>query len=427
MVNFRGNGKNRKIIALGLDGVPYSLLSEYMERGLMPEFSELCQKRGRLCRMKSSLPEVSSVAWSGFMTGKNPGQHGIFGFMEIDKKNYEYIFPNFHSLQEKPFWEREGVKAVIFNIPQTYPAKPMNGVLVSGFIALDLRKATYPNRIYDYLSGIGYRIDVDTKLAMNNAQAFFKDLFDTFEKRKQAIEYLYEREEWDLFVGVITETDRLHHYFFDSAREGTHFDIFSRLYRELDAFIGHMARKADADGALFLLCSDHGFFPIKSEVYLNRWLIDHGYLRINGNEGLKGISGDSRAFCLDPSRIYVHLQDKFSRGRVGLADYNRLLSELKEELSQMVFAGDKVVKEIFFKEEIFQGKAAHDGPDLYILPNPGFDLKGGINKKNVFGTSHLRGMHTYDDALFFSSVPSNHEDMKIESIANLILSHWGSV
>ena len=138
-------------------------------------------------------------------------------------------------------WEREGIKTVALNIPQTYPAAPMDGVMVSGFVAIDLRKATYPERVYNYLNGIGYRLDVNVRLAQENPEAFFNDLFETFGKRKEAIEYLFENEEWQLFIGTVTETDRLHHYFFDSSGEGKYYHVFERFYKELDRFIGSMA------------------------------------------------------------------------------------------------------------------------------------------------------------------------------------------
>ena len=349
MVNiFRKGKRDRKVVVIGLDGVPYTLLADYMERGIMPEFAEL-SKNGKLYRMRSTLPEVSSVAWTSFMTGKNPGQHGIFGFMEIDRQSYEYIFPNFNSLKEKPFWEREDIKTVAFNIPQTYPARPMNGVLVSGFVAIDLKKATYPERVFEYLSGIGYKLDVNAKLASENPEAFFENLFDTFDKRKKAIEHIYDSEDWQLLIGTITETDRLHHLFFDSAKDGKYFHIFERFYKELDCFIGLMADKAIKDGALFLTCSDHGFTPIKSEVYLSRWLIENGYLNLSSVEGLRGVTSDTKAFCLDPSRIYIHLDERYSRGKIRQSDYSKLVQELKEKLSEITFEGQKVVKEIYLK------------------------------------------------------------------------------
>ena len=414
--------KDTRVVVVGLDGVPYTLLIDYMERGIMPELSQL-SKTGKLYRMKSTLPEVSSVAWSSFMTGKNPGEHGIFGFMEIDKQTYDYSFPNFSSLKIPPIWVRDDIKAVAFNIPQTYPAKQMNGVMVSGFVAIDLKKASYPDRIFNYLNGIGYRIDVNAKLATENPEVFFKDLFDTFEKRKQAIEYLYDNEDWKLFIGTITETDRLHHFFFDSARDGRYYDVFEKYYKELDSFIGTMAKKAAKDDAVFLTCSDHGFTPIKTEVYLNRWLMENGYLELDGREGLKGMTSDTKAFCLDPSRIYIHLEDKYKRGKVKQSDFKGIVDELKEKFLGITFEGQTVIKNVYSKEEIFHGTYADDGPDLYLLPTYGFDLKGSTNKDYIFGESHFRGMHTYDDAHLFVSVPVNTEDIKIENVAGIIAQH----
>jgi len=420
MFNFlKKRKKDRNVVVVGLDGVPYTLLVDYMERGIMPELSQLCTT-GKLSRMKSTLPEVSSVAWTSFMTGKNPGEHGIFGFMEVDKQSYDYVFPNFGSLKVPPIWVRDDIKAVAFNIPQTYPAKQMNGVMVSGFVAIDLKKAAYPDRIFNYLSGIGYRIDVNAKLATESPEAFFKDLFETFEKRKMAIEYLYDSEDWRLFIGTITETDRLHHFFFDSAREGMYYDTFEKYYRELDSFIGTMAKRAVKDDAVFLTCSDHGFTPIKTEIYLSRWLMENGYLKLDSGQGLKGITSDTKAFCLDPSRIYAHLEDKYKRGTVKEADRDALLNELKEQFLRLTFEGQNVIKNVFLKEEIFRGAHADEGPDLYLLPNYGFDLKGSTNKDFIFGKSHFRGMHTYDDAHLFISVPLNSEDMKIENVAGII-------
>ena len=414
--------KNKKVVVVGLDGVPYTLLTDYISRGMMPEFAELC-KTGKLVRMKSTLPEISSVAWSSFITGKNPGQHGIFGFMELDKQSYGYTFPNFNSIKEAPFWERENIKTIAFNIPQTYPARQLNGVMVSGFVAIDLKKATYPERVFDYLSSIKYKIDVDSQKASENPEAFFKDIYETFAKRRQAIEYLYDNEDWELFIGTVTETDRLHHFFFDSARAGRYFAVFEKFYRELDSFIGAMSRKAARDNAVFLTCSDHGFTPTKTEVYLNRWFIENGYLILDSLEGLKGMSSDTKAFCLDPSRIYIHLEGKYKKGTIKEAEYESLLKELNDKLCEIKFDGQQIIKQIYRKEEIFHGNYSHEGPDLYLLPNYGFDLKGAVNRDRVFGTTHFKGMHTYDDAHVFISSPLKNDDISIEHVAEIIINH----
>ena len=266
--------KKKKIVIIGLDGVPHSLLTSYAEQGIMPNFKSMIAE-GSFHKMETSLPEVSSVAWASFMTGKNPGEHGIFGFMELKDGTYDMYFPNFMDVKAPVFWEGSGLPSVVLNIPQTYPARPLNGIMTSGFVALDLKKATYPEKAYNYLNSIGYKIDVNAGLARDNVPAFFEDLFITFEKRKEAIRHFFHNEEWQIFIGTITETDRLHHFFFNDAFDnGNYHHEFIKFYNELDNFLGEMYEKAKKENALFLTCSDHGFTPIKTEVYINRWLIE---------------------------------------------------------------------------------------------------------------------------------------------------------
>ncbi|RKY27315.1 MAG: hypothetical protein DRP61_04410, partial [Candidatus Omnitrophota bacterium] len=66
----------KKIVIIGLDGVPFELIKDLSDKEVMPNTSQIIQE-GDLRRMSSSLPEVSSVAWSSIITGKNPAEHGI--------------------------------------------------------------------------------------------------------------------------------------------------------------------------------------------------------------------------------------------------------------------------------------------------------------------------------------------------------------
>jgi predicted AlkP superfamily phosphohydrolase/phosphomutase len=420
-----GDTGGKKVVIVGLDGVPFSLLRYYVEQGIMPHFKEMIAS-GDFLPMNSTLPEVSSVAWSSFMTGKNPAEHGIFGFMEIDTESYEYIFPNYFSLRVPTFWEQWSKPTVAYNIPQTYPARPMNGVLISGFVALDLDKAVYPQRIHDYLTASDYKLDVKTHLAPKDPEAFFKNLFEVFEKRIEVFDYLYNNEAWQIFIGTITETDRLHHFFFDSAQEGKFFDIFVDFYQRLDKFLWKTFLKAQDDGALFLTCSDHGFAPLKSEVYVNQYLQENGLLITGGNGGLKDISSHAKAFCLDPGRIYVHLQDKYSRGSVTPFEYEDIRETIKTLFETLMFNGSKVVRKVYYKEEIFSGPLSDEAPDLYVLGEPGFDIKGALNKDAVFGLTHFKGTHTYHDAHLFiagGERPALQDNLSINMIASMIESY----
>ena len=129
-----------KVIVLGIDGVPCSLLNRFINEGLMPNLADLV-KKGTLTPMTASIPEVSSTSWSTFMTGVNPGRHGIYGFTELQKGTYKWRFPNFNDIKSDTLWDIAGKykkKSIVLNVPSTYPARELNGILTAGFLAIYL-------------------------------------------------------------------------------------------------------------------------------------------------------------------------------------------------------------------------------------------------------------------------------------------------
>ncbi|HEX8087996.1 MAG TPA: alkaline phosphatase family protein, partial [Blastocatellia bacterium] len=77
---FKSKASAKRAVRIGLDGTPYTLLRRFVEDGTMPRMAELIGS-GTLLQMDTSLPDISSVAWTSFMTGANPGRHGIYGFL----------------------------------------------------------------------------------------------------------------------------------------------------------------------------------------------------------------------------------------------------------------------------------------------------------------------------------------------------------
>src|SRR3990167_5435969 len=143
---FSGEKSGKKALIIGLDGVPYTLMTKFIADGIMPNTAALV-KTGTLRRMTTSLPEVSSVAWTTFMTGVNPGKHGIYGFMDLRPGTYDMFFHDFKFVKGETMWEflgKNSKRSIVVDVPSTYPARELNGLLISGFVAIDLRKATYP-------------------------------------------------------------------------------------------------------------------------------------------------------------------------------------------------------------------------------------------------------------------------------------------
>lgn len=365
-----------KAVVIGLDGVPFSLLQKLILKGIMPNFAKIASQ-GVFVPMETTFPEVSSVSWTSFMTGKNPGEHGIYGFMELKPGSYQMTFPNSGNIRAKTIWEHlgeEGKRSVVLNLPQTYPAKPMNGILTSGFVALDLKKATYPDSAYEYLNKIGYKIDVEAEKAQTSLAALADDINLTFTKRREAFLHFLTTEPWDLFIAIVTETDRLHHFLWAAWEDEKHpqHQFFLDFYRQTDALIGEVAAKLPPETDLYLL-SDHGFCGIKQEVYLSYWLSQEGYLKFDKEppDSFNDINSTTKAFALDPSRIYIHLEGKYPRGTVKQADYNKLRQEIKAKLLQLSFNNEKVIKAVYLKEEIYQGPYLDQAPDLVVWSERG--------------------------------------------------------
>lgn len=153
----RGKAQLKRVIVLGLDGMDPRRVERLMNEEKMPSFSKLAEEGG-FHRLGSTVPPISPVAWSSFLTGTNPGKHGIFDFVARDPKTY---LPRLSSAEvtqkpsrfgvrarvkglrkSEPFWKhlgRYGVSSTILRVPITFPAEPFDGSILSAMCIPDLR------------------------------------------------------------------------------------------------------------------------------------------------------------------------------------------------------------------------------------------------------------------------------------------------
>jgi len=425
---FRRKNKKR-VCVVGLDGVPCSLLKRFADDGVMPKMSQILQL-GHLHSMKASLPEISAVSWPSFMTGTNPGTHGVFGFTDFKENSYEFRVVSSSDIRAPAIWDKlaqKGKRSIVINQPSTYPARRIEGSLISGFVAIDLRRAVWPLKLAPKLEKLGYSIDVNTMECRDNPQRLKMELQETLAGRRKAVELLWEDEEWDYFEIVVTGTDRLHHYLWDALDDETHphHSTFLDYYREVDRFVGEIFDRFNdvSDNGGFFILSDHGFTGIRQEVYINHWLNENGYLKYNTDtpESLGAVDEGTRAVALDPSRIYVNTRDRFPLGNVEPRDVQKIVTELKEAFSGLEYDGAPVIAHTFSRDEIYSGPFAAQGPDLVLVPNDGFDLKGSVKPKQTFGRSGLQGMHTWENALVWARNKIEIDGLSIMDISAEIL------
>jgi predicted AlkP superfamily phosphohydrolase/phosphomutase len=353
------------------------------------------------------------VAWTSTMTGCNPAKLGVFGFTDLKPGTYDTAFPNFATVRTNTLWDvlgAAGKRSIVINQPSTYPAKQLDGILIAGFVAIDLNKAVHPRELVPRLKAMGYRIDVDSAKARDDMGRFVEDLFETLRIRERVLLELFDEGGWDLFEGVITGTDRLHHFLWDAYADESHehHQAFLDYYRAVDALIGRIvdriAGRLDANTPL-LMMSDHGFTGIKKEVFVNHWLRENGYLDFTTDppEKLSQLAEGSRAFCLDPARIYINTKDRYPTGCVEPADVPGLLDELAGKLAALTDpdTGEPMIRDVYRRDDIFSGPLIERAPCLVLVSNWGWDLKGSIKRQVLAERGVFRGMHTQDDAFLY--------------------------
>jgi len=391
------------MLIIGLDGVPCSLLKDLADKDIMPNVKELLTD-GVLVRMRPTIPDVSSVSWSSIITGKNPGEHGVFGFTNLIRGTYVLTFHDFTKLKAPAFWQADRSRRyIIINVPSTYPAMELNGFMVSGFVSPDLNRAVYPLSYIKYLHEVNYRVDIDVERCRKSPMLLFKELSDVLRARLELCKRIWKKVKWNVLMFVITGTDRLGHFMWNAYEDPGHewHEHFLSFFELVDDVIGGLAGTLKERDNLIIL-SDHGMERLDVEINLNAFLASEGYL-ILGDEPRKGynnIRAGTIAFALEPSRIYLNLQGKYPRGLVKPNEVESILDELTDLFYDLKYDGRPVIKRVWRKEEIYHGPYLVDAPDLVLIPNEGFALNARISGHKIFDKTDLTGKHN-DEALLF--------------------------
>jgi predicted AlkP superfamily phosphohydrolase/phosphomutase len=79
----RSAEKAKKVVILGVDGLDPGLLQSFVDSGNLPNFKRLIAQ-GSFKPLTTTMPPLSPVAWSTFITGMDPGGHAIFDFLHRD-------------------------------------------------------------------------------------------------------------------------------------------------------------------------------------------------------------------------------------------------------------------------------------------------------------------------------------------------------
>jgi predicted AlkP superfamily phosphohydrolase/phosphomutase len=401
--------KRQRVFVLGVDGTPFSLINDLVSMGELPVISKVLEE-GTFREIHSVIPPISSVAWASYMTGKNPGKHNIYGFVDRNPASLQLFLPNSTHMQSETLWEilsNNGKKVVVLNVPLTYPPRKVNGILVAGFDAPSVEKATFPREFAERLKRMNYRLDIDPWEARKSKDTFLDDLHHTTGVRKKLLFELMDECEWDFFQLHVMGTDRLHHFLWEfwEHRDPVYGQAFLNFYHWLDRLVGDIYERLDGE-TTFIMLSDHGFCTLKKEVNLNFWLEEGKFLKFENesHRELPALSGDTVAYSQIPGRIYINLRGREAKGRISPgSEYERMCDEIAQFLESLVDpeTNGRIIQRVYRRDEIYHGRCLSGAPDLVALPVNGYDLKASFEKKSPMMKGPIVGMHTYDNALYF--------------------------
>jgi len=404
----------KPVFVLGIDGLPYTLARRLIDDGTMPNLGLLAQ-RGTLAQMHTTIPDFSCVAWTSFATGVNPGKHGIYGFQDFHPKTGERVLPTATDCKAPALWHevgKAGGRSVILNLPGTYPALPLRGKMVAGFVAPEFEKACYPATFAQTLKTLGYRMDLDGQMGMGGDKHIEQVLWPVFEARKTAIRHLIQNEYWDLCIAVITETDRLQHFFLHALDDPAHpqYEWTRRFYVELDKFIGEVTVMLAGKADLFMV-SDHGFDVVQHLVQVENFLRELGLAPPSTVPCWQepAIAAQTKVFCLDPGRFYINRQGgRFPGGLVGEVEAEAILQQLTQALWALKDpnTGAPIVNSVRRKEAGFWGETVDYAPDLVAATHPGYYFRAFIYPEQSKVTNIMwEANHVWNDAIVYTPYP----------------------
>ncbi|MGD9099975.1 MAG: alkaline phosphatase family protein, partial [Anaerolineae bacterium] len=272
-----------KLLIIGLDGATFDLLEPWAASGALPAFARWLRlgARGRLC----SIPNNTAPAWATFATGLNPANHGIFHEFDWSADRRTLRAVQGADRQGRAFWRvasDAGRRVLVVNVPFTYPAEPVNGLILAGTDAPgeDAPGFSHPP---DWPVG-EYRIESDIQAAIKEGRPDegLADAYAVAECRTQTLLRELSRNDWDLAVVVYNIPDVMQHFFWrQMVRDaGPQRHAIRDGYAFMEAQIERLMAQSGQDVNVIIM-SDHGFGPICATAgHLAAWLAGQGFTRV---------------------------------------------------------------------------------------------------------------------------------------------------
>jgi predicted AlkP superfamily phosphohydrolase/phosphomutase len=229
-------------------------------------------------------------------------------------------------------------------------------------------------------------------------ETFMEDLWLTVGYRENITLNELNKTDWNLFISVFQAPDRVQHLFWrymdpehpmydqEGAKEWG--DAIFQVYKRMDDIVGRALPYVDGNTTLIIL-SDHGFNPFRKAVNVNTWLVENGFMFLEGQSRsdykLADLFGQGQfwpnvdwsrteAYALGLGQIYINLKGREKHGAVEPGDYDRVRDDIIRELRELKDpeTGESPIFDVYKREDIFQGPYTEEAGDLVVGFNYGY-------------------------------------------------------
>jgi len=370
-----------KVLVLGFDGASPMLIDRWKDH--LPNFKAFKEK-GIFGVTIPPVPAQTPVAWTTFATGKNPGKHGIFSFAQRVKGTYERRIINPGMVKSRMLWRLlsdAGKRVGVINVPMC-DSEDVNGFIIPGFVSRS-EGIPHPQVIKEKvrrkfgINRLTGDLEIDTlEKAQSDPELFFERVNQITDEMAEISLYLLQEERWDFFMSVFMGMDRIQHFFWKHIdpshpkfEENAISRLFENFYIKADCIVGNFLKSVDKD-TLVLVLSDHGFCQVSKEVIVNNYLEESGFLITNS----KKINLEkSQAVSYGYGDVWLNVKGREPKGLIDPTEnYEAVRTEISNQLKKIEIDGEKPIKNVKKREELWWGSYLKDAPDLTIIFNAGW-------------------------------------------------------
>jgi predicted AlkP superfamily phosphohydrolase/phosphomutase len=399
----------RRIAVIGLDCLTPEIVFDRHAVD-MPVLSGLLA-RSLWGPLRSTDPPITVPAWSCMMSGRTPGELGIYGFRNRVDHGYDRLtVATSRHVRVPRLWDlltAAGRDSVLLGVPGTYPPPAIRGSVVADFLTPE-RSAhlTAPVELRAELRDLvgDYILDVADFRTLDKGRVA-QQIFDMTEQRFAVARHLATTRPWDLFAMVDMGPDRLHHGFwklcdpqvpaYDPANP--YANLFREYYRALDRHLGTLLEVLG--DVPVLLVSDHGARPMVGGFRVNEWLRARGLLALTtepaGPTPIAAAPIDwSRTMAWGDGgyygRIFLNVEGREPRGIVSARQYECLRQQIIDDLAVVTDHEGRPMGNRAFRPEELYPEVTGVAPDLLVY-------FGDLSWRSVGTLAPGEGLYTFEN------------------------------